>query len=60
MRIDECEWLCGYAAALATIARCGSPDLVEEAMEEDELTVDDLDAAGADEEDLAEIVRALG
>ena len=55
------EWLCGYAAALAAVQRLyDETTLVKEVMRCDGLTVEHLRAAGVEEFDLKQILRAVG
>jgi hypothetical protein len=54
------EWLCGYAAALAAVQRLyDGSTLVAEVMKCDGLTIDHLRAAGVEEFDLKQILRAV-
>jgi hypothetical protein len=61
--IEKCahaEWLRGYAAALGNVDRQhDQPGHVRDALVGDGLTVEDFEAAGVEEYDLAQIRKAM-
>jgi hypothetical protein len=56
------EYMLGFAAALAAVARVqgATAAMIQGALAEHELTLDDLAEAGAEETDIEELRRLVG